>query len=104
MRPIAELRLLALAIILAVALGCASSPPPGPVYVVDRPPPVRVEVVPTRPGPAYLWVPGYWRRGPADYVWVSGRYVVPPAHRRAWVPGKWHHARRGWYFVDGHWR
>ncbi len=56
------------------------------------------------PGPNYLWVPGYWRRNGAEYVWVTGRYVVPPARNRAWVPGEWHHNRRGWYFVEGHWR
>jgi WXXGXW repeat (2 copies) len=104
MRPITQLPLWALPVTLALAVGCASSPPLGPVYVVDRPPPFRVEVIPTRPGPAYLWVPGYWRRGPGEYVWVTGRYVIPPAHGRAWVPGQWRHNRRGWYFVEGHWR
>jgi hypothetical protein len=94
----------ALSVCVAVALGCAGSPPPGRVYVVDRPPPLRVEVLPRRPGVAYAWVPGYWSREPRGYVWVSGRYVVPPAHRQVWVAGHWRHARGGWYYVDGRWR
>jgi hypothetical protein len=103
MPPITHLRLWALPLTLALAAGCFS-PPPGPVYVIDRPPPARVEVIPTRPGPDYRWVSGYWSRGDRDYVWVPGRYVIPPARRRAWVAGQWHHNHHGWYFVDGHWR
>ena len=53
--------------------------------VVQRPPPppppVQAEIAPVAPGPAYVWVPGYWgwhgpRRG---YVWVPGAYAVPPS-------------------------
>jgi hypothetical protein len=42
--------------------GCASSPPPGRVYLVDRPPPLRVEAIPVAPGPRYVWMPGRWAR------------------------------------------
>jgi hypothetical protein len=97
-------RSLALAVGVATSVGCAASPPPGRVYVVDRPPPTRVEVIPVRPGHAYVWVPGYWTRAPRGYTWVPGRYVVPPARHRTWVNGSWHHDRRGWYYVEGHWR
>jgi hypothetical protein len=99
-----RLRILALSAGLVLAAGCVAGPPPGRVYVVDRPPPARVEVIPVRPGPAYVWVPGYWNREPRGYVWVAGRYVVPPSARRAWVAGQWQHGRGGWYYVQGHWR
>ncbi len=104
MKPISRLLPLALAVGLATVIGCASPPPPGRVYVVDRPPPVRAEIIPVRPGRAYVWIPGYWGRGRRGYEWVSGRYVVPPGHRRGWVPGRWYHGRGGWYFIEGHWR
>ena len=68
------------ALVLVVSLspmGCAGPPPPGRVYV-DRPPPLRAEVIPRRPGAGYIWVPGYWSRGPRGYLWVAGRYEVPP--------------------------
>lgn len=104
MRPINRLRVLALSGAVALAAGCATTPPPGRVYVVDRPPPLRAEVIPMRPGRAYVWVPGYWNRAPRGYVWVAGRYAVPPRARRVWVPGGWQHTRGGWYFVEGHWR
>jgi hypothetical protein len=104
MRPINRLRGLALSGAVALAVGCATTSPPGRVYVIDRPPPHRTEIIPVRPGPTYVWVPGYWNRGPRGYVWVAGRYVVPPRPRRVWVAGEWRHARGGWYFVEGHWR
>lgn len=104
MSPKLPLRALALSFGLALAFGCAGSPPPGRVYVVDRPPPLRAEVIPRRPGVAYAWVPGYWTRGPRGYAWVAGRYAVPPSRRHAWVAGHWRHARGGWYYVDGRWR
>ncbi len=94
------------ALVLVVSLspmGCAGPPPPGRVYV-DRPPPLRAEVIPRRPGAGYIWVPGYWSRGPRGYLWVAGRYEVPPGRQRAWTTGRWRHARGGWYLVDGRWR
>ncbi|HEY8258640.1 MAG TPA: hypothetical protein VIG08_13370 [Gemmatimonadales bacterium] len=104
MKSIVHLRILALSAALIAAAGCAPTPPPGRVYVVEGPPPVREEVIPGEPGPTYIWVPGYWSRAPRGYVWVAGRYEVPPRARRAYVPGQRRHARGGWYFVEGHWR
>lgn len=104
MQPIAHLRPMALSAALTLALGCAPSPPPGRVYVVDRPPPLRTELIPIRPGLGYVWLPGYWSREPRGYVWVTGRYEAAPARHRAWVPGRWQHDRGGWYYTQGHWR
>lgn len=104
MSSIHSLRPLAYSLGLTVVMGCSTSPPPGRVYVVDRPPPARAEIIPVRPGGAYVWVPGYWARRPAGYVWLAGHYEVPPARRRAYQAGRWRHGRTGWYYVDGHWR
>ena len=100
------MRSLAAAVILAGALlattACAGSS--GRVYIRTGPPPVRAEVVAVSPGPGYVWVPGYYQYRGSAYVWVAGRYERPPRVRARWVPGHWERDRRGWYFVDGHWR
>jgi len=89
---------------LVIATACASGPPPGSVYIVDRPPPDRVEVIPVEPGPRYVWVGGYWSRDRQAWSWVPGRWERPEARYHAWAPGHWAHNRRGWYYIDGHWR
>ena len=98
------LRRLTLPLGLTLAAACAAAPPPGRVYVVDRPPRLRREVIPVAPGPRYAWMAGRWERAGRGWVWMGGRYVVPPSRYRAWVPGAWHRGRHGWYYVDGHWR
>lgn len=98
-------KVLPLSLLLAAVLaGCSTNPPPERVYVIDRPPPARVELVPVAPGPRYVWVTGHWQRAGTGWAWTRGRYVAPPARYRSWAPGEWHHGRRGWYYVDGHWR
>jgi len=49
-------------------------------------------------------VPGYYRYDGRAYVWVGGRYERPPRARARWVAGHWQQERRGWFWVDGHWR
>ncbi|MEO8202104.1 MAG: hypothetical protein ABI679_16350, partial [Gemmatimonadota bacterium] len=89
---------------LLLILACATTPPPGRVYVVDRPPRNRVEVVPAAPGRDFIWIGGYWRRAGAGWDWAPGHFAERPGHRGHWVPGRWVHERRGWYFMEGHWR
>ena len=74
------------------------------VYVQQRPPHGIVEVRGVVPGPGYVWVPGYYQWRGSTYVWISGRYTLVERGYRSWVPGEWRHTRRGWYWVDGHWR
>src|SRR5215467_8033017 len=76
----------------------------GRVYIRTGPPPLRAEVVGVAPGPGYVWVPGYYRYERSGYVWVGGRYERPPRARARWTPAHWERDRRGWYFVEGHWR
>ena len=82
--------------------GCASAGTR--LYVRTGPPARIVEVRPVAPGPRYVWIDGYHRWDGRGYVWVPGRWAAPPRARAAWVPGRWAHDRRGWYFVEGHWR
>lgn len=73
------------------------------VYVRVGPPPPPHQVVVVRPGPAYVWTPGYQSWSGGRYVWVPGRWRMPPAGYRVWVAGRWVASPRGWYWVSGHW-
>ena len=74
------------------------------VVVRIAPPPPIVEHRPVRPGPAYVWTGGYHRWDGARYVWVPGRWAVPPRRGGVWVAGHWRHRRGGYVWVPGHWR
>jgi hypothetical protein len=67
--------------------GCVVAPvSPGPTYTTyGDPPPVRYEVVPVSPYPAYVWTPGIWMWGGARYNWRPG-YWGPP-HHHGWGGG-----------------
>jgi WXXGXW repeat (2 copies) len=92
----------AFAVLLTAATACAA--PRGRAYVRVAPPPPVVERVVVAPGPGYVWVPGYHLWSGSAYVWHRGAWVVPPRPRAVWVAPHWQHERRGWYFVEGHWR
>jgi len=73
-------------------------------FAVEVPPPgVRIEVRGFAPSPAHVWIDGHWA-WEGRWVWVAGRWVVPPAGRRSWVPGRWERHHRGWVWVEGRWR
>ena len=73
-------------------------------WVHAAPPPPVVERHAPPPGPRYRWVPGYQRWDGHRYLWVGGRYVLPPRPRAVWVPGRWVNSPRGWIWRSGHWR
>ena len=72
------------------------------VYQAPPPPPAQ-EVVVAAPGPAYVWVPGYWS-WQGRWVWVGGRYVVRPHPHAVLVPGHWARHGHGYIWVSGYWR
>jgi hypothetical protein len=86
--------------------GCMAyvRPRAGVVYISERPPVERVEVIPATPGVGFVWIKGHWGYGGNRYEWVSGRWERPAEGRREWVAERWEHDRNGWYFVEGHWR
>ena len=73
------------------------------VEAPSAPPPVRVEVVPVAPGPAYVWAPGYWSWN-GGWIWVGGRYVMRPHYGAVWIGPRWVHHGRHFIYVRGHWR
>lgn len=73
------------------------------VYAPMAPPPLRVEVVPVAPSPAYVWIGGSWAWGGGRYNWVPGRWAMPPRPGYGWHPGGWTHGPRGWQGRGGRW-
>lgn len=74
------------------------------VVVRVGPPPVVIEHPGPRPHPGWAWVAGYHRWDGARYVWVPGRWVMPPRPRAVWVPGHWRRRPDGYVWIEGHWR
>jgi hypothetical protein len=76
----------------AVVVSVAIAPPELPVYAQ---PPI--------PGPGYIWTPGYWAYGAADYYWVPGTWVLPPSVGLLWTPGYWGWANGLYVWHGGYW-
>jgi hypothetical protein len=68
------------------------------------PPRTIVEVRPTRPSAAHVWIGGYHRWNGTAYVWVPGRWEIGPRPAAVWVSGHWAKSPEGWYWVEGYWR
>ena len=85
--------------------GAAPAPPPptDSVVVTVAPPPPPMETIYVAPGPGYMWVAGDWVwRG--RWVWVNGRWVLPPYPHAVWVRGVWVSGPTGWRHTSGYWR
>jgi len=74
------------------------------VYVRVAPPRAVIEHPMRRPGPAYVWTPGYHRWDGRAYLWVPGAWVLPPRPHAYWVAPHWVHRRGGWVMREGRWR
>lgn len=70
--------------------------------VDEPPPPAKVEVRTTAPGPGYVWIDGHWTRRGHAWVWVPGQWRRARTGLR-WVPGRWEQRGHRWYRVEGHW-
>ena len=67
---------------------------------IGAPPPPRViAVLPSRPGPDYLWIDGYWYPVAGHYRWHQGYWSRPPYVGARWI-GPRHEGGR--YFA-GYW-
>jgi hypothetical protein len=71
----------------------------------DRaPPPPRPQTARTpAPVPGAVWVPGYWHWHQRRFLWIEGRWFIPPSGRHRWQPAGWRRVRGGAVFVPGGW-
>jgi hypothetical protein len=88
----------------AFALGLAVSGANAQVSIRVGPPRPPREVMTARPGPGYVWTPGYYRHDGGRYNWVAGSWAQPPHPRARWVPGHWRHQHGNYVWIGGHWR
>lgn len=105
MNRLSGFRLLLVAAVFGGSLA-ASPALAGPrVYVKIAPPAPIVEVRAVAPSPGHVWIGGFHRWDGAAYVWVPGRYELPPRRGQHWVAGHWaHHKVHGHYWVEGRWK
>lgn len=84
-----------------------------PRYHVRKPfeaPKPRVERTGRAPSSRAVWVPGFWdlRGNPmaglrAGWIWVPGRWAVPPQHGMHWNAAHWGWQDESWSWIPGHW-
>jgi hypothetical protein len=79
------------------------SPPPPGVDVTVIPPVAQAETIPPAPAPTYIWMGGYWSWN-GTWIWVPGRWVLPPRPGVVWEPGVWVRINGGWRWRPGYWR
>ena len=93
------------AVIIALCLGMAGLAEAAEVFVrISPPPPLNAQIVGVAPGPRHVWIPGYQSWNGRAYVWVPGRWIVPPRAGVVWIPPRWVPRRGGYVFVPGYWR
>lgn len=97
-------RILASALLLALAFATAGAALAQPAYPPIPPP--RYELVPPPMGGPRIWEPGHWQWNGVRYIWVSGRYVPRQPRYRRYVPGHWQFAPRAGHYVwrPAHWQ
>ncbi len=76
------------------------------VFVRIAPPRPIVEHVLARPAAGYVWVGGFYRWTGRSYIWVAGRWALPPRPGAVWVAPHWEFiaGRHGYVFAGGFWR
>lgn len=77
----------------------AAEPPAPP------PPPSPRELVPIRPTPDAVWIPGHHvYTGAGHYEWVPGHWEVPPTQAAQFERPHWVRQASGFVYVPGGWR
>jgi hypothetical protein len=72
------------------------------VSINVAPPVMPVYEQPACPVEGYMWTPGYWAYD-ADYYWVPGVWVAPPAVGLLWTPPWWGWSNGAYAFNEGYW-
>lgn len=93
------IKLLLLLFALALLVSCRG-------VVVEKPEPARETLLPSSPGPTYVWINDSWDWNNQSRVYViqPGYWVEPKKSDLVWVDGRWVRKRGGWKYIKGHWR
>jgi hypothetical protein len=98
-----KLRSLVLAGFLIATLPLASSFAQVGISINIAPPVLPVLEQPPCPVEGYIWTPGYWAYGAADYYLVPGVWVAPPTVGLLWTPPWWGWNNGAYVFNEGYW-
>jgi hypothetical protein len=79
-------------------------PPQGPIIIREAPPPPRRENRPRRPGPGFVWVPGYYVVRGNHWEWAGGHWERPPRPGAVWVEPRYQRHGDAYDFSFGFWR
>jgi WXXGXW repeat (2 copies) len=98
---------LALTVLVTAPLAAQIPLPPLPGLEIrvghTAPPPLRVEVRPSRPSRDHVWAPGSWDWQGNDWAWAPGRWDRPERHGSRWIKARYVREGRGWRYEPGHW-
>jgi hypothetical protein len=56
------------------------------------------------PGPAYVFVPGYYWLNVTRFVWIEPVWALPPSPGAIWVPPNWAYNGSDWTLQEGYWQ
>lgn len=74
------------------------------VVVRSQPPAPYAERIPRQPTRDAVWIPGYWVSQRNQWVWVSGRWEVPPRRNAHYENPQWEKKGTEFHFSIGGWR
>ncbi len=103
MRFVLSIRSLLFALVLLGISAAASAQIGFGISVRIAPPELPVYEQPICPEDGYIWTPGYWAYGDADYYWVPGTWVMAPEVGYLWTPGYWGWGDNAYLFHEGYW-
>jgi hypothetical protein len=74
--------------------------------VVERPENPKETLLPSSPGPTYVWVNDSWDWNNQSRVYVAqpGYWAKPKKSNLVWVEGRWVRTRGGWKYNKGYWK
>ncbi|MFA6289620.1 MAG: hypothetical protein WC661_19745 [Opitutaceae bacterium] len=80
------------------------SPPTASVIDVNgSTPPPKTEVMGKQPSPKHVWMAGNWRFYSGRYVWIKGRWSLPPEPNAVYTPPLWEIVNGNSMFTEGYW-
>ena len=80
-----------------------NTPTPSTIVVTQTPPALQTETVLARPSAQHVWIPGYYTWRENRYVWIAGRWELPPRTEAVWVAPRWERESGGYRFYEGYW-